>query len=194
MASDERTAGRSGDVPADGQGGAEDGGAEALAEADDAVEELGRRILAAHEVTWALWAVLRTADEAGHAMARALGLTHTDSLALEYILTSPEPVGPVHLARRLGITSASVTVLVDRLVASGHLVRLPDPHDGRRRVLLATDRARDDALQAMTPLLEALDAVAMRLDEATATAVAAYLRETAAAQRDYTARRQAPPA
>lgn len=39
------------------------------------------------------------------------------------------------IGREVGLSSASVTALIDRLVSSGHLRREPDPHD-RRRVLL----------------------------------------------------------
>lgn len=154
------------------------------ADMDDA-EVLGRRLLNAHEATWALWAVLRTADEAEHAVARDLGLSYTDARALDYVLSSTEPLGPVELGRRLGISSASATVLVDRLVDSGHLVRRADPRDGRRRFLQATDHARTAAVSAMTPLLHVLDAVAARLDNDTATAVIGYLRDVAHAHRQY---------
>lgn len=81
------------------------------------------------------------------------------------------------------------TVLVDRLVASGHLVRRPDPHDGRRRIVEATDHARTTAVAALTPLLHALDAVAAQLDSETAAAVTTYLREIAHAQQQYASTR-----
>lgn len=156
-----------------------------VVETSDEAEIEGRRLLRTHEASWALWAVLRTADEAGHTVARDLGLPYTDTLALNHILSSAEPLGPVELGRRLGISSASATVLVDRLVASGHLSRRPHPADGRRRVLGVTDKARVDAVKAMAPLLHALDAVAARLDADAAAAVIAYLRDVADVQRDY---------
>ncbi len=159
--------------------------AEQAAETRDEAEARGRRFLHAHEASWALWAVLRTADEAEHAMARDLGLPYTDALALNHILSAAEPLGPVELGRRLGISSASATVLVDRLVASGHLSRRPNPADGRRRLLEATEQARVDAVNVMTPLLHALDAVAARLDGDTAAAVISYLRDVAEVHRDY---------
>ncbi|MGH8932531.1 MAG: trehalose-phosphatase [Egibacteraceae bacterium] len=158
---------------------------EQVAKARDEAEVQGRRLMDAHEASWALWAVLRTADEAAHAIAHDLGLPYTDALALDHVLSSAAPLGPVELGRRLGISSASATVLVDRLVASGHLTREPDPLDKRRRVLDATDRARNDCVDAMTPLLRALDTVAARLDKDTARAVISYLRDVADVQREY---------
>lgn len=151
----------------------------------DEAEERGQRLLDAHEATWALWAVLRAADEAEHAIARDLGLPYTDALALNHILNTAGPLGPVELGRRLGITSASATVLVDRLVVSGHLSRRPDPADGRRRILEATEQARVDIVNAMAPLMHALDAVAARLDGDIAAGVISYLRDVAEVHRDH---------
>lgn len=151
-----------------------------------AAEELrGRELVDAHELSWALWAVLHSADLAQHAVARAMGLPQMDALALDHVLTAPDPLGPAELGRRLGITRASSTVLVDRLVAAGHLAREPHPTDRRRRVLVATDKARTEAATAMHPLLHALDEVAGRLGPSQATAVAAYLREVADVHRRY---------
>ncbi|MFI6500545.1 MarR family winged helix-turn-helix transcriptional regulator [Nonomuraea typhae] len=157
----------------------------AVTVSQDEAEEQGRQVLRAHEATWALWAVLRTADEARHAMAKDLGLPYTDALALEHVLSADTPIGPGELGRRLGVSTASATVLVDRLVAGGRLVRHPDLHDGRRRVLQAAEQARKDAITAMTPLLRTLDAATARLDDGTTAAVVAYLRDIAEAQRDY---------
>ncbi len=151
----------------------------------DEGEIVGRRLTHAHEASWALWAVLRTADEVQHTLAHDLGLPYTDTLALNHILSTAEPLGPVELGRRLGISSASATVLVDRLVTSGHLSRRAHPADGRRRVLQATDKARSDAVSAMAPLLQALDTVAGRLDANASRAVIAYLRDVADAHRAY---------
>ncbi len=76
-------------------------------------------------------------------------------------------------------------MLVDRLVASGHLTRRPDPADRRRRVLVTTEKAGADAVKAMAPLLHALDAVAARLDGDNAAAVISYLRAVTDVHRHY---------
>jgi DNA-binding MarR family transcriptional regulator len=62
----------------------------------------------------------------------------TDSLALRYIeeaSSAGEGLRPTELAVRLGLSSASVTTLVDRLVRRGVVAREPHPRD-RRAVLL----------------------------------------------------------
>jgi DNA-binding MarR family transcriptional regulator len=42
------------------------------------------------------------------------------------------------IAHQLGVTSAAATIIVDRLVALGHVERKPDPDDGRQRLLSLT--------------------------------------------------------
>ncbi|MFT4282053.1 MarR family winged helix-turn-helix transcriptional regulator [Microbacterium sp.] len=55
-----------------------------------------------------------------------------------------ELVSPHDIARHLAISTASTTKLLDRLTASGHLVRQPHPHDGRSRVVVLSEGARVD--------------------------------------------------
>ncbi|RIQ31052.1 MarR family transcriptional regulator [Jiangella rhizosphaerae] len=76
--------------------------------------DLARRFGAAHDLD--------------HSAARAL-------LVLVAAEREGRDVTAGAIGHELGLSSASVTALVDRLVASGHLRREPDPHD-RRRVLL----------------------------------------------------------
>ncbi|MFC5290108.1 MarR family winged helix-turn-helix transcriptional regulator [Actinokineospora guangxiensis] len=80
---------------------------------------------------------------AGKGFSRSHGLQRTDAEALLLVVDAErdgEPLGPSRLARGLGISTASATVLVDRLVAAGHVRRHLDPAD-RRRVTLAVSAA-----------------------------------------------------
>jgi DNA-binding MarR family transcriptional regulator len=52
------------------------------------------------------------------------------------------PVTPSDLARDLSLTSGSVTALIDRLDRAGHLERLADPADRRRRAVALAAPAR----------------------------------------------------
>lgn len=72
------------------------------------------------------------------------GLTKNESLALRYLLQAhrdERPMGPKDLAVMLSVSNASVTKLVDGLVASGDLVRAAHPTDRRQQVLEPTDQA-----------------------------------------------------
>src|SRR5215472_10668158 len=60
-------------------------------------------------------------------------LNRTDLRALQALRAGGMTAGS--LARALGVTSGATTRVIDSLVASGHVVRTPDPTD-RRRVLV----------------------------------------------------------
>ena len=80
----------------------------------------------------------------GHKFGEQHGLGRTDVTALVLITESAEhgePIGPTELARLLGISAASVTVLIDRLVRADILVREHHPSDRRRVLLVPTPRA-----------------------------------------------------
>jgi DNA-binding MarR family transcriptional regulator len=73
------------------------------------------------------------------ALATELGLHPTDYKALS-VLDRLGPMNAGALGRHTGLAAASVTNLIDRLVAKGFLRREPDPLD-RRRVLLHAEVA-----------------------------------------------------
>jgi DNA-binding MarR family transcriptional regulator len=91
----------------------------------------------------------------------------------------------VELGQRLGMRSASATVLVDRLVAAGHLVRRPHPADGRRITFAATEHAQQEVRRVLAPLLTDLTAIGLRLGHRELTAVLGAPGEIAAALKDY---------
>ncbi len=69
----------------------------------------------AREIGLAVRALVLTDREMQTALARRLGVGLTDVRAMEELVASPDVLGPVELGNRLGIRSASATVLVDRL-------------------------------------------------------------------------------
>ncbi|ATY16185.1 MarR family transcriptional regulator [Amycolatopsis sp. AA4] len=119
------------------------------------------------------------------ALARKLSLRVTDVQALDLVVSSAEPLGPGELGHRLGITSASATVLVDRLAAAGHLARHADPADRRRVHLEATDHAREDVRTALSPLLTEMEAITDRLAPEHVPVILDFLDDVAAAMRAY---------
>lgn len=67
-------------------------------------------------------------------VASSLGLTNNDFLTVD-ILHEKGPVTAGELAKLTGLTTGSVTALIDRLEKSGFVRRQPDPRD-RRRVII----------------------------------------------------------
>lgn len=123
--------------------------------------------------------VLRLAPDVHAALARRLGVGVTDLLALDHLSVPPTPDGVVDLGRRLGVTSASATVLVDRLVAAGHVRRVAHPHDRRRALLEMTPHAETEVRTALEPFIRELTAVVDRLSPTEAETVLRFLEDLA---------------
>lgn len=121
--------------------------------------------------------VLRSGD-ARAAMARRMDLSPSEVDAMEHVMG--DTMGPVELSRRLHMTSASATVLVDRLEQAGHVHREPDPEDGRRRVVRPTGQGARAVFAQVEPLVADLVAAEGELDQHQRDVVTAYLERVVA--------------
>jgi DNA-binding MarR family transcriptional regulator len=77
----------------------------------------------------------------------SMGMGETDLLALRYLLRAAkagETMTPGKLAQLLKISTASTTILLDRLEKSGHVRRAPHPTDRRSSIVTATDGSDDE--------------------------------------------------
>lgn len=74
------------------------------------------------------------------AVAGALGVNRTDLRCLE-ILSGRESATPSVLGPALGLTTGSVTAMLDRLEKLGFVTRSPDPDDRRKVVVRITEEA-----------------------------------------------------
>lgn len=147
----------------------------------------------AREIQLSLRRMLQGGREMQSSLARHLGVRVIDVQAVDHVVSADEPLGPVDLGNRLGIRSASATTLVDRLVAAGHLVREPHPADARRVALRATEHARKEVRQSLTPMLDEITAAIERLDHDQAATVSAFLHDVTAAMRTYAHQADRPP-
>ena len=125
------------------------------------------------------------------ATARGAGLRDTDVLALEALAAGP--MGPADLARRLGLTTAAATGLVDRLVERGHAVRRPDDHDRRRVGVSLTDSGFADIRARLMVTLDAMLAWDAAFNDDERAVVERYLSGVIAALEAATAEATAPP-
>ncbi len=97
-------------------------------------------------------------ERIGHSFSAQQRLHPTDFRALTLIFQADqrgEPLAPRALARLLDLSPAAVTYSVDRLVASGHVRREPDPLDGRRTLLRFAPHGREVAGEFFGPLGQA---------------------------------------
>lgn len=85
-------------------------------------------------------------------------------------------VTPRRLADHLGISTAAVTVLVDRLVASGHLERTPHPRDRRSVLLVPTEKSRREMAENLAHMHERMKQIAAAVPESARPALVDFLR------------------
>ncbi|WP_405485653.1 MarR family winged helix-turn-helix transcriptional regulator [Nocardia sp. NBC_00511] len=94
-----------------------------------------------------------TVDDFDRELARLLGVNETDLRCLEILLTG-DGVAPGELGDRLGLTTGSVTAMLDRLEKLQFLTRAPHPTDRRKVVVHITPDATVRAYGLMTPFLD----------------------------------------
>jgi DNA-binding MarR family transcriptional regulator len=121
----------------------------------------------------ALQALLLAAEDARRAMAERMDLSENEVWAMQHVMG--EPLGPVELGRRLHISSASATVLVDRLEQAGHVRRVPHGQDRRRRLVVPTQHGVASVFQQIGPMLQGLTDAESTLTDTEVELVGSYL-------------------
>ncbi|WP_210439379.1 MarR family winged helix-turn-helix transcriptional regulator [Nocardioides xinjiangensis] len=114
-----------------------------------------------------------------HVVARRAGISDTELVTLEHL--SREQIGPAEVARRLEVSTAAATGIVDRLVARGHVERRPHAADRRRTQLVLTDSGRREVVRHLLPMFVALDRLDRDFTDGEREVVERYLRGAAAA-------------
>jgi DNA-binding MarR family transcriptional regulator len=92
-------------------------------------------------------------DQMDDAAARGFGVNRTDARCLDIV----EQFGPItagRLSEMAGLTTGSVTAVIDRLVAKGYLRRVPDPGDRRRVMVELTEELEQLAGRYYGPLAQ----------------------------------------
>jgi DNA-binding MarR family transcriptional regulator len=129
----------------------------------------------------ALQELVDVAAQVPHEVARQAGLSTSELHSLRHLMDTP--MGPVELARALGVTSAAASGVVDRLVARGHALRRPHAADGRRTEVVITESGRLEVFERLAPMFAALAELDSSLSEQERTLVERYLRGATAAMR-----------
>lgn len=132
----------------------------------------------------------RTAETAVRRSTRdSMGMGETDILALRYLLrvqASGKSVVPKDISQFLGITSASTTSLIDRLVASGHVRREAHPTDRRSVIVVPTVESDREVRLTLGNMHREMMAVAEGLSADEARVVVEFLgRMTEALQKSH---------
>ena len=122
-------------------------------------------------------------EELRRRMSEGMNMNLTDLAALRFVIAHElrgEPTTPRALAEHLHISGPSVSKLLDRLTASGHLRREPHPVDGRSRIVIATDHAHSQVRERLSRMHERMLEIARQVPEESRTAAIAFLEAMAA--------------
>lgn len=76
-------------------------------------------------------------------MATSMGIDRTSLRAIDALRYGA--LQPKDFAERLGLTTASVTAMLDRLEKAGHISRTQSPTDRRSWIINLTDQSREQA-------------------------------------------------
>lgn len=132
----------------------------------------------------ALQELVDLAAQVPHDVARRAGLSVSELHSLRHLVASP--MGPVELAKALGVTSAAASGVVDRLVARGHAERRPHAADGRRTEVVVTESGRHEVFALLAPMFTGLAEIDAPLTADERALVERYLRGAIAAMRSVT--------
>ena len=101
----------------------------------------------------------------GMAAAERIGINATDLNCLN-LLSFRGRMTAGELATATGLTTASITGVVDRLQEAGYVTRERDPHDRRRVVVqLVLDTALRDVASVFLPMIRSWQAMAARYSD-----------------------------
>lgn len=141
-------------------------------DANDVHQQAGRRVLDA----------LRTYRASEMAMRRrtqeSMGMGENDLLVLQYLMRAAQrggEVSPVDIGRYLGVSTPSVTGILDRLERSGHLKRKPHPQDRRRLLVETTDLAHVEVRRTLDGMHTRMMAAVRSLGPGDADAIVSFL-------------------
>ncbi|SIS84550.1 MarR family winged helix-turn-helix transcriptional regulator [Phaeovulum vinaykumarii] len=99
----------------------------------------------------ALRRILRATELYGRELARAAGLTPVQIRVLQ-VLDGPDILTPKAIAARMGVSQATMTTLIDRLVAKGLVERQRSETDRRQMNVRVTEAGRAALARAPDPL------------------------------------------
>ena len=107
------------------------------------------------EISADIRAMAAVSDQIGLFFAAQHELRANDFRALMHIMVADvegRPLTAGDLARLLGTSSAAITYLVERMIASGHIRRESDPADRRKVILRYAEHGMEVARGFFTPL------------------------------------------
>jgi DNA-binding MarR family transcriptional regulator len=132
--------------------------------------------------------IIDATEEFSAHLGRELDVNRTDLEAMEHLIANG-PLSPTELAHRLGISTAAVTAVVDRLVAVEHVHRENHPTDRRAVLVVPAQQSIERAMGTLMPMIMGIDSVLDGYTPEQQQIIASYLERVLE-----TYRAQVPPA
>lgn len=131
-----------------------------------------------------LRAIQQLNDEFARHLRASLTVNATDLDAMQHLIGAGS-LSPGELSKRLGLSSAAVTTVVDRLEQAGHAHRRPHPTDRRALLVVPSPGSVGRALGEVLPMAATLDAVLDEFSDEEQAAISRYLAAVITAYRDH---------
>ncbi len=145
-----------------------------------------------HRATELLREILDLTGEFERHLGRALTVNPTDLEAMEFLIREGA-LSPTELARRLDISTAAVTTVVDRLTTVGHVTRVPNADDRRGILVVPNPDSVNRAMAALMPMIMGINRALDDFDEDQRDTITQYLSRVADVYRDQLKDPAAPP-
>lgn len=148
---------------------------------DSTDDERGARIMEAMRAYRAAEMTMRRRTQSSMAMGE------NELLVLRFLTRAVgdgRDITPVDLARHLGVSTASMTALLDRLERSGHLERRPHPSDRRKILVAATAHADEEMRETLASMHARMMQATRGMTESETAAVTAFLQRMRCAVAD----------
>jgi len=113
-----------------------------------------------------------------------LTVNPTDLTAMEHLIQDG-PLTPTDLAHRLGVSTAAVTTVIDRLTAVGHVSRVPNPADRRGILVVPAPASVARAMGSLMPMVMGIDRVIGEFSVEEQVVVTRYLERVVAEYRSH---------
>jgi DNA-binding MarR family transcriptional regulator len=127
--------------------------------------------------------ILDTNEEFEQHVGRTLAINATDLQAMEHLIMHG-PLPPTELSRRLNISTAAVTAVIDRLISVGHVTRQQHPTDRRSVVVVPNPRSVESAMSTLMPMIMGIDRVLDEFNDAEKLVIERYLDRVVTIYRD----------
>lgn len=103
-----------------------------------------------------------------------LAVNATDLGAMEHLIQDG-PLSPTELSKRLRVSTAACTTIVDRLSAAGHASRIPNPTDRRGILVVPVPATVERALGSILPMVIGIDQVLASFSASEKAVITDYL-------------------